>query len=46
MVNFTLGVKTVEWPNFAIDPETMGLTVDGMAENFELTEDGQLIYKS
>ena len=46
VVDFTLGVTPFEWPNFEIDPETLGLTVDGMAENFELDENGQLIYKT
>ena len=46
VVDFTLGVTPFEWPNFEIDPETLGLTVDGMAENFELNEQGQLIYNT
>lgn len=45
VVDFTLGVQAFEWPRFDIDPETLGLTVDGMADKFELNEDGQLIYK-
>lgn len=46
VVDFTLGVTPVEWPHFEIDPETLGLTVDNMASNFEMNEDGQLIYNT
>ncbi len=46
VVDFTLGVTPFEWPHFELDPETLGITVDGMAENFELDENGQLIYKT